>query len=214
MPTEDATHPEPAAQDGENDLTVQVYVRPELLLEPVDAKVETLRTLDQADDIDGLVLHYWPGKVDLSSEPPRSEAVDAFERFELWADRRGASVRPPFTVRERSSEITGEDRTVLSTPIMCLAVYEAGHLMGVYPHSDGDATYSVREAIAALRTGQLPPRPDRPSRPAADPAGRENGCPNCGDALVNVQGILACRECPETTTEVPSPAPRALPRRR
>ena len=213
----------PAAQ--KRDLTVQVYVRPELLLEPVDSKIETLQTLEAEGDVDGLMLHYWPSKVELSADPPHSEAIDAYERFERWAEASGVEISPPFSVRTRSSEITGEERTVLSTPVVCLAVYEAGRLIGVYPHSDGDRTHSVGEAIAAVRTGQLPTKRPEPTAPGVSITNETSGpgapvnsstgekqCsgPDCDGLLANVQGLLVCCECRQPATRSPDPAQRVL----
>ena len=241
--TDAANERDPAAQNAKQDLTVQVYVRPELLLEPVDSKIETLQTLEAEGVIDGLVLHYWPSKVELSADPPHSEAIDAYERFEMWADANDVEISPPFSVRTRSSEITGEERTVLSTPVVCLAIYEAGRLVGVYPHSDGDRTRSVGEAIAAIRTGQLPAKRPEPTAPAREPTAPareptaparggtneasepgaltdsptgENQCsgPDCDGLLANVQGVLVCCECRQPATTVPEPTRRVLAGRR
>lgn len=187
---------------------MQAYVRPELLLEPIDAKLETLETLEDEGVIDGLLLNYWSGEVELSPDPPHSEAVEVFERFERWAGVNEVSLRPPFTVRTRSSEITGDERTVLSTPVMCLAVYVDERLAGVYPHTDGDDHYSVAEAIAALRTGDVDVRiPDAGGEAPADV------CPDCEGALVNVQGLDVCHDCAWTETPrdrrvEPSPSTR------
>ena len=227
---------EPAAQNANRDHTVQVYVRPELLLEPVDSKIETLQTLETEGVVDGLMLHYWPSKVELSADPPHSEAIDAYERFEMWAEANGVDISPPFSVRTRSSEITGEERTVLSTPVVCLAIYEGGRLVGVYPHSDGERTHSVGEAIAALRTDQLPAKRPEPIAPAREPTAparegtneshkpsvstesttgeRTCSAPDCDGVLANVQGILVCCACRQPATTVPEPTRRVLASRR
>lgn len=229
---DEADERDPGAQNAKLEHTVQVYVRPELLLEPVDSKIQTLQTLEAEGIVDGLLLHYWPSKVELSANPPHSEAIDAYERFRMWADARGVEIDPPFSVRSRSSEITGEERTVLSTPVVCLAVYDAGRLVGVYPHSDGEQTHTVGEAIAALQTGQFPVNHPELTASTVDVATEPAGTgastqpstgvrqrsepnpqcskPNCDGAFANVQGVLVCTECRRSATTDPDPARRVL----
>lgn len=176
----------------QSDLTVQVYVRPALLIDPIDAKLVTLQSLEDDGVIDALLLQAWPEEITLSDQPPHSEAVEVFERFDRWAESRGVSVRPSFAVRTRTSKITGETKEILSTPVMCLAVYEGRRLAGVFPHSAGDDHHSVTEAIAALKTGDLAAYIPEPAE-SAEPGPRR--CPECDGALVNVQGIDACHDC-------------------
>lgn len=172
-------------------LTVEIYVRPAQLLEPIDAKIKTLKQLASTDHIDDLSLHAWPETITLSEETPYSDAVDAFERMEAWADEHDISIRPPFTVRTTTSTITGETRTKLRTPLMCLTVYVGEQLANVFPHSRGDNQYTVTDAIAGLRTNELDLfmfDPD-PFVPAPD------RCPECENWLMNVQGIGVCQDC-------------------
>ena len=59
----------------------------------------------------------------LANPTPYSEVVDFFDRFTLWADRSDVSVTPPFNVRTQSTLASEDTYRVLSTPMMCLAVY-------------------------------------------------------------------------------------------
>jgi hypothetical protein len=128
--------------------------------------------------------------VRLDKETPHREAIERFEEFERWADRQGASVRPPFEVRSGKS-LTGEYRERLVTPLICLALYDQGHLLGVYPHSADEETYNVEDAIATVRTGEFPTPLARPER--ADSV--DDACPECGGRLVNGQGLFTCADC-------------------
>lgn len=163
-----------------------------MLMEPIDAHVETLRACESEDAVDDVVLRSWPDRVSLSESGPHREVVDVFERFERWAERRGVSVRPPFEVRTVTSQVTDESKEVLVTPLICVAVYEDERLAGVFPHSEGEDTYTVNDAIAKLRTGELPvpmgatPAPERPDADA---------CPDCGGQLIDGQGVFACTDC-------------------
>jgi hypothetical protein len=145
--------------------------------------------------IEGVTVQAWPDKVPLSDTTPYTEVVDLFDRFTLWADRHDVSITPPFGVRTQST-ITSEDtRRVLSTPMMCLAVYQGRRLTAVYPHADGNEQYSVTDAIAALRTDgidRLTPQPDLGSA-TVEPLSRH--CPDCDGPLVNIQGVRACQDC-------------------
>lgn len=178
------------------DVTVACHVRAPMLLEPVDSHVETLRACESEDAIDSLLLRSWPDKVRLSEDGPHQEVIERFERFERWADRRGVSVRPPFERRTVTKAITDETRELLVTPLICLAVYRDEELVGVFPHSTEEDTYTVADAIATLRTGEVPtPLGSAPSPSTASASGSGETCPECGAALVNGQGLFSCSNC-------------------
>jgi len=184
-------------QDTEQsgDFTVQVYVRPGLLLEPLDATVATLQQFETDGVIDGVTVQAWPDTVPLSDPTPYSEVVDIFERFTLWAEQHDVSITPPFGVRTQSTITSDATRRVLSTPMLCLAVYDGRALSAVYPHADGDDQYSVTSAIAALRTGQFDRITPRSTHDSSTSDRAVDHCPDCTAPLVNVQGLHACRDC-------------------
>ncbi|WP_310908821.1 HTH domain-containing protein [Natrinema sp. 1APR25-10V2] len=122
-----------------DELTVEVHVRPDELVEPIDTKIGTLRQLDAAGHIDNLSVHAWPGAITLTNQTPYSDAIDAFEQMEAWADEHGVSIQPPFNVRTTTSTFTDETQTTLRTPMMCLAVSAGEQLANVVPHFRGDA---------------------------------------------------------------------------
>lgn len=173
------------------DITIACYVRAPMLLEPVDAHVQTLRACERDDDIEGLILRSWPEKVGLDGETPHGEVIERFEEFEQWADRLGVTVRPPFEVRGRTSTVTGEFRERLVTPLIAVALYDDSRLVGVYPHSADGETYTVEDAIATIRTGELP----TPLAAPAERPDRADDCPECEAPLVNGQGLFACEDC-------------------
>ena len=47
----------------ESDLTVQIYVRPRLLLKPLDATIATVQRLETEGIIDAVTVQAWPDKV-------------------------------------------------------------------------------------------------------------------------------------------------------
>lgn len=174
-----------------SELRVEAYVRSAQLLAPIDAKIDTLRTLESDGLLSDLTVYAWPEKVALSERTPYSDALEAFERMEAWADEHGASIRPPFAVRTTTSSITGERRTTLRTPVMCLLVYADDRLANVFPHSLDGEHYSVTDAIAFLRTGQLDVLTATRTTSHRPP----DRCPSCDRWLTNVQGIGVCHDC-------------------
>lgn len=217
--------------DGLQRLTVSCHVRPALLLEPIDAKIATLHRCERRGEIRTLSLRSWPDAVSLGGDGPESEFVDRFERFERWADANGVTIRPPFRIRTTSSIVSDRERCVLVTPVCCLALYDGDALVGVYPHSDGEITRTVTDAIGALATGERP-HPVAETVPAV-PTSRDESdvdragvadrgwtassnapavtaCPDCAGTLVNVQGIRSCGDCRWTDAELDALAsPRA-----
>lgn len=151
--------------------TVVCHVRAPLLLEPVDSKIRTLYRCVSEGTVDDLVTRSWPENVVLDSEGPHQEVIDRFERFERWADAHDVSIRPGFRVGTSASMVSEREKRVLVTPLLCLAVYSESQLLGIYPHSDGETTYTATDAIAALRSGELPPLPKTVAVPSADDVG-------------------------------------------
>jgi len=206
------------------DITVVCHVRPSLVLEPVDAKIETLRTCESQGTIDALLLRSWPAEVSLGDGGPHNEVVERFERFQQWASRHDVDVTPPFRVRTATSIASDEETETLLTPGICLALYHEERLRCVVPHTDGETTYTVSETIAALRTGELPaplasvastepaqdpivrtaPAASRGQRSSVDARSDQGArsdqrpaptCPDCDEPLANVQGMLTCIAC-------------------
>jgi len=172
--------------------TVACHVRAPMLLEPIDSQIETLRACEAEGAVDAVVLRSWPDKVSLGDDGSFGEVIDVFRRFERWADRRGVSVRPPFEVRTTAATFSGTEREVLVTPLIAVAVYRDDRLHGVYPHSTGDNTYTVADAIATLRAGDVPtPLGGAPALETYEP----DGCPDCDGEFVDGQGLFACVDC-------------------
>lgn len=170
-----------------------------MVMEPVDAKLDTLRRLEAEGGIDDLSIHAWSAKVSLSSDG-ESMASEVFEEIDEWARWNGVSVRPPFEVSTTTSAYTDRTDTILRTPVICLVVSVDDEIAGVFPHTYGETHYTVAEGIAALRTGDL-------VVDVADERAERTGCPNCEGDLVNVQGIVSCADCRWTERDEPEPEP-------
>ncbi|SEW32309.1 HTH domain-containing protein [Natrinema salifodinae] len=180
------------------ELTAVCHVRAPLLLEPIDEQIETLRACESEGAIDDLLLRSWPKEVALSDDSPHQEVLENYERFTRWAGERGVSVSPPFRERSTTSQVTGETRARLVTPLLCLELYADDDLIGVFPHTDDatEETYTTDEAIATLRTGDVPtPLGSAADADAAAESAATNTCPDCGGALIDGQGLFACGDC-------------------
>lgn len=201
-------------------LSTVCHVRAPLLLEPVDAKVETLRRCEEDGTVGDLAVRSWPAEVAVDRDGPYAEVVDRYDEFVDWADDNGVSVEPAFRLRTATSLVEDGSRRVLVTPVLSLALYLEDRLLAVYPHTDGETTVGAPDAVASLRTGELPPVPrkalaEATARDLATPEYREAGsadgdgrsvaegraastprtCPGCTGTLVNVQGLLSCPAC-------------------
>ncbi|WP_226006508.1 HTH domain-containing protein [Natrinema salinisoli] len=180
------------------DLTTVCHVRAPLLLEPIDEQIETLQACESEGAIDDLLIRSWPKEVALSEESPHQEVFTNYETLTQWADERGVTVRPPFRERSTTSQVTGKTRDLLVTPLLCLELYADDELLGVFPHSDEttDETYTTDEAIATLRTGELP-TPLGSREPAAEEfeSTTSTNCPDCGGTLIDGQGLFGCSDC-------------------
>lgn len=193
---------------GSLPVAVDVYVRPDQLAGALDEHVRELRALATEGTLEAVDVHSWPSRVPVQS--PAADAVERFREFRAWADDRGVSIQPPFSVHAVASEFTGERRTYLSTPVCCLAVSAGGALAGVYPHTDDEEHYSVADGVEAVVAGDLSVGPGDGSvalqaalaaagaedaEDAEGAAGAVAGCPECGGAVANVQGLRACADC-------------------
>jgi hypothetical protein len=174
-----------------NELTVEAYVRPQQLMEPIDSKIETLHLLESRNSIKNLAVHAWPDAIILSEQTPYTEAIDAFEQMEAWANEHEFSVQPPFSVQTTTSRFTDETQTKLRTPILCLAIYADDQLVSVFPHSRNGDQYSVTDAIASLRTDSLEKFLFETNLIASSP----DHCSECEEWVMNVQGIGVCQSC-------------------
>lgn len=174
------------------DLTVSCHVRAPMLMEPVDDHVEALRSCESDGRVDGVVLRSWPDEVTLPPGDPDRDVHERFESFRTWADRAGVDVQPPFETRTRKSLVTGAETDLLVLPLICLALYDdAGGIVGVYPHSADGETYTVEDAIARLRAGEVPvPLSATPTRVV-----RDDVCPECTGLLVEGDGLYVCPDC-------------------
>jgi hypothetical protein len=122
---------------------------------PATTVINRLGRLRAEGVVEAFDIEYWPDEVSLAGDG-HPEVVETFERYETWAAEHGVSLRPAFDVRS-VSPLVGERRELLRLPMACLAVHEDGDLVGVFPCTDGDETWTVTDCLEAVATaGELP----------------------------------------------------------
>jgi len=140
-------------------ISVEMFVRGQSEMGVRDQQrrvIEGLSELEETGAIDEFDVHVWgkevsPAAVREGTDCHRS-TIGRVNEFAEWAEANGASLEPTFRRRRVTSSITDEDHTVISLPVMCLAVYEDEELDSVYPcHVDG-TTCTVHESLERLGT--------------------------------------------------------------
>ncbi|MCU4799698.1 hypothetical protein OB920_04860 [Halobacteria archaeon HArc-gm2] len=84
------------------------------------------------------------------NEDTRDGAIETYLEFAAWADRNGHSLGPAFERRTRSYLGLDQVDDVVVFPVVSLAVYEDERLQAVFPCSDGDRAYTVRDCLDAF----------------------------------------------------------------
>lgn len=172
-------------------ISIDCYARPTSLSAPIDATLTTIQELVEDGTIDDCTIHSWPSTVVLSDETDHTDVVETFRTFEAWADQWGVSIEPPFSVETRTSQITGDRREVLVTPVLCVAISIEGALREVFPHQTEGRTYTVEDAITTLTKGTITVNSDL----TAPIEAADDRCPWCEAPIVTGQGLYACSEC-------------------
>lgn len=138
--------------------------------------IDSLEDMKERGLIDRYRVQTW-GKVAavvgaLSETKFHSAAVGIVREFEEWADAHDEEVDLPFHHDEVVCEFTEERHSVVRLPVICLGVYEGDELVGVYPRSEAEDFYSVRDALAGAAdagTGEESPDPPSDFGSAANP---------------------------------------------
>lgn len=137
------------------EVTVEMYVRssaPGVARERQERTRERLASLDEEGAVGSVTVRQWPKRVALDDDPEQEWVLDRFEAFSRWAEAENVSLDPGFGTRECYSWATGYRYDALVLPVICLAVYEGGDLVSVYPHADGDETRTVADYLIELET--------------------------------------------------------------
>lgn len=118
-------------------------------LTAVERRLQELQCEGVFDETETTV---WDKRVPVDGGDCRERSL--YHEFAEWAGEAGASLSPFFDTRECYSFETGEKRTELVLPAMCLAVYEDDELTQVAPFARGGSPQSVEECLDDFETGR------------------------------------------------------------
>ena len=132
-------------------LELDVYMRtfvPDAAQRRQEAMLERMRDLRDRGKVDDVSVSRWSSQVCVSPglEHDAADGAEAYRELKDAVADTDLSIEPFF--RERQG--TGEDRRVVSLPVICVAVRRDGEITGIFPCSATDGTYSVTDCLDAL----------------------------------------------------------------
>lgn len=120
---------------------------------------DQLKRLETEGAIDDCEVEVWGRKlcrrIDGDRPAIADAALDTIGEFREWADRTGASLDRCFDEAKVHSELTGENRTEVRLPTVCMAVYDDDELVAVFPHATTDGEYTVDDGLETLESSEL-----------------------------------------------------------
>ncbi len=140
-------------------LTIDLWTR-RPVCGPRTTVINRLSSLRSAAALDDFTVTTWPDEIVVSERNQHSELLATIERFEAWAADNGVSLRPPFETRTAAS-LVGASKEVLRTPMLLASVHDGDDIVGVYPCTDGERTWTISEFLDTLEG-------DEPELTAAD----------------------------------------------
>lgn len=114
-----------------------------------NAVVEELDALVADGALSAVDVVNWAKRVPVDAKGTREHVL--VEAFREWAEGEGVSLAPCFETRECYGVRSGEIRTELVLPVLCLTVFEDGELVEVAPRETRDGVVTVGESIAGLQ---------------------------------------------------------------
>lgn len=138
------------------DVAVEFHVRSELpppARERATQVYNGLAVLHGEGAIGSIDRSTWPDRMPVTEPDP--ELQDRYLAFKELAEEAGESLRPFFQTRECYTPEYGGWTDWLVLPAMCLAIYENGDLVAVYPHTDDGVTYTVQDGLELLERSLL-----------------------------------------------------------
>lgn len=142
--------------DGDGDgIRVELWVRewtPYGAADRVGAVHERLRRLEGRGAVADVDVHVWGRSISIADgTAPTPDAPGAtVDEFVSWARREGYSLEPAFEIRKRESELDPRTDTVLTLPLVCVALYDDGDLVAVFPHATNGVVRGVEDCLERL----------------------------------------------------------------
>ncbi|WP_265110639.1 HTH domain-containing protein [Halosolutus halophilus] len=116
--------------------------------------LDRLKGLRQEGALADVSLRIWGRQIAASPSVIDGDDVERIRNriseFESWASRNGYSLEPAFKRCEQTSMVSDERTEVVVLPTICLALYDADRLVGVFPCSDSDRTTTVHDCVIRL----------------------------------------------------------------
>lgn len=107
-----------------------------------------LAAVAESGGLDAFDVVRWATRVPIGG--PMDREQELAREFREWASAAGVHLAPCFDTRECYADASGEKRTELVLPVLCLAVYEDDELVDVTPHATEDGVVTVTDAIERL----------------------------------------------------------------
>lgn len=134
--------------------------------------IERLRRLAADGTLDRFDVYVWGREICLEVTDRETDCfaktAAKLAEFEHWA-RDDVSLERTFDRHEVRCEFTGEEYVSVSTPFLCLAIYEDVDLVGVYPCEVGGEHRSVTDGLDGLEERTEPAGRDPPARVTDEP---------------------------------------------
>jgi len=147
----------------------ELFVRSDLPT-PVQKRCEAVESLLEDLKSDGVVdeteTTFWAKRipVDGGYSPER----ERYNEFCEWAREAGVCLAPYFDTRECYSFETGEKRTELVLPALCLAIYEDGELTQMAPFTKDGEPQTIGDCLTDLADEERPTPAAPTPTPTAD----------------------------------------------
>jgi len=144
------------ATETAGEIRAELYVR-DTLPTPAKRCSQTIIARLERLAADGVVGAYsvtsWAKRLPMS-DPEGTDQRDRYNEFSQWARANGVRLTPFFDTRECYSMQTGEKRTELVFPAICIAIYEGDELQTVAPHAAAETAESVNDCLDWLADRQ------------------------------------------------------------
>ena len=140
------------ATETTGEIRAELYVRETL---PTPAQkcrqkaIARLERLTAEGPLEGYSVTSWAKRIPVAGTDSGLER-DRYNEFARWARENGIRLTPFFHTRECYSMETGEKRTELVLPAVCIALYEGDELQTVTPRATGTTTVSVQDCLDRL----------------------------------------------------------------
>ena len=150
-----------------SEIRMELFVRSQAAIDAHSRQQEVIDRLDrlaEAGRIDEYDVIVWGREI--CPVAPSDDTtchrvtVERLKQFGAWARERGATLDAVFRYRTIERPYTDEEFFIVVTPFVCLAVYEADELVGVYPCTVDGREWTVSEYVDQFdRSVTLPTSP-------------------------------------------------------